>query len=147
MRAEPAGRIYLAAVPESIGGAYMLRNGIREALQVLGAERPGRVAVLSWYFVDPDAPAAVPVRAARARDLVRLTSAGPEPQVIVGTPDAAGLAVHDAAPTLDRFGRRSHATLRLLVPGAVWLVTPGGVQPVRPPAGDLGADVPSRPEP
>jgi hypothetical protein len=47
--------IYLASVPDSYGGAYMLRSAIPEALQLTGLQHVPRVIVLTRYFVQcPD---------------------------------------------------------------------------------------------
>lgn len=128
---EPASRIYLTAVPDSIGGAYLLRNGVREALAMHGAVRPERVAVLAWYFLPPDAPARRVVRATRiSPDAVSLESVTTSPQIIVGTPDARELIEYDAPASTDRLGRRDHARLRARQPGVFWFVGPAGVEVV-----------------
>jgi hypothetical protein len=129
---ETASRVYLAAVPDSMGGAYLLRNGVREAMQVFGTAGPDRVATLALYFIAPGAVPARPVHAIRRAPLVvQLESVGVDPQVMVGTPDATGRATYEASATLDRFGRRRGATIHLHEPGAVWLVGPGWVEDIR----------------
>jgi hypothetical protein len=126
---ESAPRVYLVAAPDSIGGAYMLRNGVREALASAGARGADRLLLLSWYFLEPDATSSAPVEAAlESPTVVRLSSVGPAPQVIVGTPDATGRVEYDAPGTTDRLGRRQWARIRLREPGAVWLVAPGRVE-------------------
>lgn len=133
LRGTADGRVYLAAAPDSLGGAYMLRNGIRHALSLHGVANASRVTLLSWYFVAPFNPEGLPVRATfTAPATLDLDSVGPLPQVIVGTPDARAVADHDAPSTTDRFGRRQSARLRLREPGVVWLVRPGGAEPVQP---------------
>jgi hypothetical protein len=126
---EPGDRIYLAAVPDSVGGAYLLRNGVREALQTAGAVRPERVAVLAWYFLDPARPDVCPVRLAPAAvGALLLESLTSMPQVIAGTPDGAYLVEYEAAASLDRLGRRSAVIIRPREPGAAWLVKPSAVE-------------------
>ncbi len=134
VRVAPEGRIYLAAAPDSLGGAYMLRNGIREALALQGVSDAERVTLLSWYFVAPAAAERSPVTATFAPPAsIDLVSEDARPQVIVGTPDSRALVEIEAPATLDRFGRRQSARLRLREPGSVWLVTPGGVERVHTP--------------
>jgi hypothetical protein len=105
----------------------MLRNGVPEALHVLGLTRAERVIALGWYFVDPkDALRPVVHAAMESPTVIRLTSARSDPQVIVGNPRADPHVAYEASPTNDRFGRRAWAKIRLREPGGVWLVTPHG---------------------
>jgi hypothetical protein len=128
MTAQPTGRVYLASVPDSLGGAYMLRSGIPQALNVFDVPDPGRVVPLGWYFISPARPRETPVAAwlSDPRTL-HLASAGGEPAVMVGTPEAARLVDYEADTSNDRFGRRQSARVHLREPGSVWLMTPGGL--------------------
>jgi hypothetical protein len=59
---------------------------------------------------------------------VVLESATPEPQIIVGTPDARDLVTYEAPASLDRLGRRASAIITARDPGVFWLVTTNGIE-------------------
>lgn len=101
-------RIYVASVPDSYGGAYMLRNALPQALAIEGAKDPTRFVPLSLYFVDD--PAMVPVTAGVISDfpdgaVACLDSVGRVEQVIPVMPahPCVRMSMHYPA---DRFGRR-----------------------------------------
>jgi len=99
MPSPPDGALYLAAVPDSHHGAYMLRTAIPEALHLAGVQRPPRIVVLSRYFVER--PERFPLEARWVDEThLRIGSRDGSPAVLPdGTPPSAGTAGHD------RYGR------------------------------------------
>lgn len=125
----PAGTdVVLAAVPDSFRGAYMLRNGVAEALAYHASPARQPLQVASVYFVNRFDE--TPVRAEMASD-GRLRLAGVEgrravlPTAVVSEADL----VVEGPP--DRFGR--YASMEVAVPAesVVFVVTPAGVERVR----------------
>ncbi|MGE3842167.1 MAG: hypothetical protein AB7I50_11310 [Vicinamibacterales bacterium] len=121
--------IYVAAVPDSLGGAYLLRNGIGHALAVSGVPNPMRVHPLTVYFVSPG-DEGMPVRAAQGdATQVRVESVD-APAVITALTPLGELGAHQTEGPPDRFGRFKAASVRLEQPGRFLLVTPREVADV-----------------
>lgn len=135
-RQAPEGALVVTALPDSYGGAYVLRNGYQQALGLVGARHPERVWALALYMLER--PGVVPVRAVvtpatsgASMQHVCITSLGPIEQVIpLFESRLPGAALVAPDPT-DRFGRRMW--LAADVPaGPIWFVsTDGDVRPVR----------------
>lgn len=132
VRKEPAEHIYLAAVPDSLGGAYMLRNGIGHALTTMGVPRPMRVVPLSVYFVPPgdERPTVRASNEAPAR--LRLDSIGDEPAVLTALVNPGDLARYETSGPPDRLGRFRSVLVTLREPGRVMILNPNGIAHVGP---------------
>ncbi|MCL4845622.1 MAG: hypothetical protein KJ066_03735 [Acidobacteria bacterium] len=125
----PAGTdVVLAAVPDSYRGAYMLRNGVAEALvyHATPASQPLRVA--SVYFVNRFDE--TPVRAGATSDgRLRVTGRDGRREVLPTAAVSEAGRVVEGPP--DRYGR--YASMEVVVPAAsaVFVLTPAGVERVR----------------
>lgn len=117
--------IVLAAVPDSLRGAYMLRNGVGEALAHAGAAARGPVRVVSAYFVDR--LETMPVRAEVGAD-GRLRVAGAAGRREVVPREVGGALVEGPA---DRYGRYAALTTDVPASSAVFLLTPTRVERLR----------------
>jgi hypothetical protein len=125
VRHDDAARIYIASVPDSVGGAYVLRNGINHALSTMGVPDPMRVVPLSFYFADPRDLFDTPVTATLDGPLtVRLTAAG-TPRILLPLAGAEQIARYDTGSAPDRFGQFGSMEVRLRESGRV-LVDRGG---------------------
>jgi hypothetical protein len=112
--------VHLAAVPDSYGGAYMLRTGIPEALQVAGLRTVPRVVVLTRYFLeDPDAAPIEALASEPQRLDLRGCRAAPE---LLVDPEPALPVLHRSPPvSTDRYGRYARVEFAN-PPGAVVLL-------------------------
>jgi len=119
--------VYLASLPDSYRGAYMLRSGIRDALEIRGAEGGSRLVELSHYFLET--PDVAPLSARLTGNLVvALDARSGQPEILPsGVRDVPVLA---SGTRRDRFGRLDHVEFRLPAPGPVWLVTPAAIEVV-----------------
>lgn len=123
VRTAPDTRVYLAAVPDSLGGAYLLRNGIGHALAVSGVPNPMRVHPLTVYFVSTGSEE-LPVRASQEDATHVKVESVAAPAVITALTPLGELGVHQTQGPPDRFGRFQAAEVRLDQPGRFLLVTP-----------------------
>ena len=119
--------IFLAAAPDSYGGAYMLRNGLWDAARVEGATSVDRVTILTHYLANDLSYA--PVQVTVADGTVHVRSIG-QAEVLLAPSLPGALVEPDASLPLDRFGqqdvfgRRFEARFRLKVDGDVWVLHP-----------------------
>lgn len=125
---------YLVALPDSYRGAYVLRDGLREAVAMVGGRNVERLVGLSLYQLDHPSEAPVIAQLEGAEVVVRGRSG---PEVILPPHLRTPLVETQGAPALDRYGRpekdgrRPEVRVRPLVPGELWIVTPAGVERVR----------------
>lgn len=145
--------IYVAAVPDSLAGAYVLRNGLRELATLAGGTNAQRLTPLTYYFLEGppknwtpvapvvvnlapdgivvesrDAPAVIlaPFSAAPAANAVGQNGSGP----------ASGSFIAPVPPKepfvgADRMGRRQYAQFVFGGAASVWTIDAAGVQAVR----------------
>jgi hypothetical protein len=120
--------VVLAAVPDSYRGAYMLRNGVAEALAYHGTPPRQPLRVASVYFVTRFDE--TPVRAETAPD-GRLRVAGVQGRREVLPTAAVTEADRVVEGPPDRFGR--YASMEVAVPAvsAVFVLAPAAVELVR----------------
>jgi hypothetical protein len=150
-----SGRVYLASVPDTLRGAYMLRSGVQEAAALAGGTGVHRLTPLSLYMLE-DAERS-PIQAVWVEEA--LLVAGTDGPAVILSPhewvslqaehsgDLSPAAPHGAtagyrhrssvvaltAPALDRlgqvdrFGRHERVLFRLPSPGEAWMVGPDGV--------------------
>lgn len=126
----PAATLLVAAVPDSYRGAYVLRNGLEQALALRGVPDAGRVVPLGLYYLDD--PRRVPVEAWRVTPReVCVQSLGPRDEVVVRFPPAGGPVAVATTITRDRYGRRPYVVFRTATPSDVVSVSLlGEVAPV-----------------
>jgi hypothetical protein len=131
VRNEDASRIYLAAVPDSLGGAYVLRNGVNHALSVMGIPDPMRVVPLTFYFADLDDPFRNPVGASLdAPGTLRLESTTGGPQLMLPLVDPERVAHYQVDGLPDRFSRFQSMRVHLYERGLVLTLSAGGFREV-----------------
>jgi hypothetical protein len=96
--------VHLAAVPDSYGGAYMLRTAIPHALYVAGVRDVPRVVVLTRYLlVDLDA---APVEALQTEtEHLRLNGCRGRPELLVETEPSLPILQRSPEVSADRYGR------------------------------------------
>jgi hypothetical protein len=130
--APPDARLYLATMPDSLGGAYMLRSRLPQALHLLGTsgEDASRVVPLTLYLMPPSL--AMPVEVTQVRPgWLTLRGVDGRGEVVLGVPEAQAYVDAFVPEVRDRFGRHVRVGLRLRQPGRVFVLAPDGMRPVR----------------
>ena len=117
--------LYLAAVPDSYGGAYMLRTAIPAALQLAGVKQVPRVVVLTRYFLEN--PEAAPVEARRTEpERLRLSGCRGRPEIFIDGEPSLPILQRSPALSADRYGRVSIVEFSLPAGTVPLIATPRG---------------------
>jgi hypothetical protein len=96
--------VHLAAVPDSYGGAYMLRTAVPEALHVAGVRNGPRVTVLTRYFLET--PDAAPIEAQLTDPAhLRLRGCRDKPALLIDAEPSLPILQRSGAVSADRYGR------------------------------------------
>jgi len=121
--------LYVAAMPDSYRGAYVLRNGVREAVALTGGVRTDLLTPLSLYFLANASELPVEVTRVDQRVLVHGRQ-GPEvivpPHFATDRASASGPQL-DTLGRLDKFGRRPYVEFTIHRPGDIYVAGPHGV--------------------
>jgi hypothetical protein len=129
-RRGPPERLLVAALPDSYRGAYLLRNGLEQALALRDVVDAGRVVPLGLYYLDDQDRMPVEAWRVSARE-VCVQSSGSRDEVVVRFPPAGGPLAVATTTTRDRYGRRPYVLFRMASPAEVIAVSPlGEVAPV-----------------